>query len=232
MLGSLGHAMADAADLDGGSANAAADIAAARERVEQARVIYKSLGMDALKELSFCEADMTVLKREPADESTRAKRKALAAALEAASAATKAQSQSVLGHNLARMEKIDPNLLRQCAHPACGKRETSRSEFKKCARCKVAVYCTQDCQKAHWKTHKPSCIPPAAASDGKADSKTGGAGDSSAAAAAAESESVSQAAGANAASSAASAAPTTNVVDTSAAQQAPNREPSSAGDVD
>jgi len=28
-----------------------------------------------------------------------------------------------------------------------------------CARCKQAFYCNATCQKAHWKTHKPNCVP-------------------------------------------------------------------------
>ena len=34
--------------------------------------------------------------------------------------------------------------------------------YKKCSRCKQARYCSVSCQKAHWKTHKLECKPPAA----------------------------------------------------------------------
>jgi len=44
----------------------------------------------------------------------------------------------------------------------CG---TSRDSFfqplKKCARCNNAFYHSKDCQKTHWKRHKPTCISPA-----------------------------------------------------------------------
>ena len=29
--------------------------------------------------------------------------------------------------------------------------------FKKCSGCKKVHYCSAECQKTHWKTHKPEC---------------------------------------------------------------------------
>lgn len=36
----------------------------------------------------------------------------------------------------------------------CGKNNTS---MKKCSKCKYAYYCSVDCQKEHWNTHKKTC---------------------------------------------------------------------------
>lgn len=53
---------------------------------------------------------------------------------------------------------IDPQgvahtvLERSCANAGCSKTAT-----KHCSRCKVVDYCSQDCQKTHWSTHKTTC---------------------------------------------------------------------------
>ncbi|KAJ7630429.1 hypothetical protein FB45DRAFT_915472 [Roridomyces roridus] len=39
----------------------------------------------------------------------------------------------------------------------CSKKDDAAT-FQRCSRCKEAVYCSVDCQKAHWKAHKLSCI--------------------------------------------------------------------------
>jgi splicing suppressor protein 51 len=38
----------------------------------------------------------------------------------------------------------------------CRKKETEENP-KRCSRCRVAIYCSRACQKAHWKTHKSAC---------------------------------------------------------------------------
>ena len=35
---------------------------------------------------------------------------------------------------------------------------------QRCSRCKVAIYCGAECQKAHWKTHRADCKPTCAES--------------------------------------------------------------------
>jgi hypothetical protein len=47
----------------------------------------------------------------------------------------------------------------------CGA-EDAQERFKKCARCMVARYCGAECQRAHWKAHKKTCV--AAAEGGAA----------------------------------------------------------------
>ena len=48
--------------------------------------------------------------------------------------------------------------LRVCAQ--CG---SSGSGFPACAECRVVHYCSRECQKGHWKPHKPRCARLAAA---------------------------------------------------------------------
>lgn len=47
--------------------------------------------------------------------------------------------------------------LRKCWNPQC---VTESSTTKKCAKCRVAMYCGQECQKAHWSEHKKICVAP------------------------------------------------------------------------
>merc|ERR1712210_376109 len=45
-----------------------------------------------------------------------------------------------------------------CAH--CGQRSAPDTRFQKCARCLTVRYCSADCQKLNWKTHKKTCRAP------------------------------------------------------------------------
>ncbi|KAI9016874.1 hypothetical protein DFJ74DRAFT_678661 [Hyaloraphidium curvatum] len=43
----------------------------------------------------------------------------------------------------------------------CGACSTDKSNFQRCSRCKVASYCSRECQRDHWSEHKKICRPPA-----------------------------------------------------------------------
>lgn len=47
----------------------------------------------------------------------------------------------------------------ECAN--CGRISNGEKAFAACARCKRSRYCSQDCQRVDWKTHKKSCKAPA-----------------------------------------------------------------------
>ena len=48
-------------------------------------------------------------------------------------------------------------LLGQCDHCAVYPRQ--QGTLKICSRCRVAKYCSQECQRAAWKQHKKMCHP-------------------------------------------------------------------------
>lgn len=39
----------------------------------------------------------------------------------------------------------------------CGKHRSDGVKLLKCSGCRTTLYCSVECQKAHWKTHKPDC---------------------------------------------------------------------------
>lgn len=56
-----------------------------------------------------------------------------------------------------RKDKHKGNGLNLCWRPQCDSVEERRGEFRKCARCMQAVYCSKECQKQHYKVHKKEC---------------------------------------------------------------------------
>ncbi|OAX41732.1 hypothetical protein K503DRAFT_848207 [Rhizopogon vinicolor AM-OR11-026] len=54
-------------------------------------------------------------------------------------------------------EDVKKVLLKRCSNRHCNAVEESITQFKRCSACKEVVYCTQECQKDHWKAHKPAC---------------------------------------------------------------------------
>ena len=45
------------------------------------------------------------------------------------------------------------------SRPHCGSCGATGNDMLVCARCKTQSYCTRQCQKIHWKLHKPECKP-------------------------------------------------------------------------
>ncbi|KAF9040246.1 hypothetical protein BDZ89DRAFT_1110010 [Hymenopellis radicata] len=56
----------------------------------------------------------------------------------------------------------DPKPIRDCAFPDCPHRQRGYEghKMKVCAKCRYVRYCSKDCQRSHWRTHKSRCIPP------------------------------------------------------------------------
>ncbi|KAK7685574.1 hypothetical protein QCA50_011441 [Cerrena zonata] len=75
-----------------------------------------------------------------------------------------------LNHNV-KVSKA-PNAYR-CAAPGCGIEATKKSGLLRCAgRCPIEIkpsYCSKECQKAHWRAHRPLCKPNAASNDSSQD---------------------------------------------------------------
>jgi ankyrin repeat protein len=44
--------------------------------------------------------------------------------------------------------------------PCCANCHNSGIKLRACSKCHAAQYCSTACQRAHWRTHKPSCISP------------------------------------------------------------------------
>ena len=44
-----------------------------------------------------------------------------------------------------------------CSFPECGKAPAFGTVLQVCGRCKMASYCNVDCQRGHWRRHKPDC---------------------------------------------------------------------------
>ena len=71
--------------------------------------------------------------------------------------------QETLESTAARVDSLLQTLERRVGNPlsTCALCHKGALGYKlyRCSRCKCANYCTQECQKADWKTHKKSCKP-------------------------------------------------------------------------
>jgi len=55
--------------------------------------------------------------------------------------------------------KPDCYVHNQCCGPGCHERDDTGKTFKTCNRCKHAIYCSEACQKHHWKDgHREDCV--------------------------------------------------------------------------
>lgn len=72
-------------------------------------------------------------------------------------------TRRMAGHTVQKINKKEAaraaNI--KCSRPKCGQRQGNASggcKFKVCSRCQVAMYCSGECQVAHWKEgHKAEC---------------------------------------------------------------------------
>lgn len=63
----------------------------------------------------------------------------------------------VVMRNLCRKDESRGGI-RQCAYWKCGKWEEFTRQFAKCRRCRRTKYCSKDCQKGAWGTHRFWCV--------------------------------------------------------------------------
>ncbi|ORY05374.1 hypothetical protein BCR34DRAFT_604534 [Clohesyomyces aquaticus] len=54
---------------------------------------------------------------------------------------------------------VRPNVVPRCAICYKASLTAAGSPLLRCSRCQSAYYCSRACQKADWKSHKPSCAP-------------------------------------------------------------------------
>ena len=69
---------------------------------------------------------------------------------------------SLTAVDIARMARASvehAEFTERCKH--CGNPAYVGTGLKTCRRCKSMRYCSVDCQRAHWRVHKPDCKEPA-----------------------------------------------------------------------
>jgi hypothetical protein len=55
--------------------------------------------------------------------------------------------------------KVDLAFYKPCV--GCGTRSTeSKRDYKRCSRCKIAIYCSEACQRKDWPHHRGFCFTP------------------------------------------------------------------------
>ncbi|CAI5972588.1 unnamed protein product [Closterium sp. NIES-64] len=113
-------------------------------------VLELDTGGAAERQVKVCER----MRRVMAEEEVKKRRHAQAggAAGEGASGSSSSGSSKGMGKG---------KRPRGCASPRCSKVEGAGVQLKLCSRCGKAAYCSRECQKAHWPSHKLTCQPKA-----------------------------------------------------------------------
>ncbi|KAF9474188.1 hypothetical protein BDN70DRAFT_335114 [Pholiota conissans] len=57
----------------------------------------------------------------------------------------------------AASSEFEDKKLRRCMTLCCSRCTKTGGGFKRCARCKIPIYCSKECQKADWPQHKTRC---------------------------------------------------------------------------
>lgn len=78
----------------------------------------------------------------------------------------------VVMRNLCRKDESRGGI-RQCAYWQCGKWEEYTRQFAKCRRCRRTKYCSKECQKGAWGSHRFWCV----AADSDREGEAGGSGE-------------------------------------------------------
>ena len=65
--------------------------------------------------------------------------------------------------------QVGPEPVPECQ--TCKKPESESTPLKRCARCHQTRYCSRDCQKAEWKTHKKACATSRKNDNGRTDTE-------------------------------------------------------------
>ena len=60
-------------------------------------------------------------------------------------------------HRASVIEKNRATPFAPCGNPSCTNIEIKVKEFSKCSKCKMIAYCSSECQRKGWKSHKGNC---------------------------------------------------------------------------
>ena len=76
-----------------------------------------------------------------------------------ASSSSAVGGSSGSGDAVAQPQQPQPPPQQPQPQAACWKCGKAGGQLRNCSRCGVARYCGAECQRAHWKDHKPECKP-------------------------------------------------------------------------